>query len=57
MTIFPLWKKSRIRATFESKGPTHKKVGKEVEGMPRNYRGGIVGSALIALMGAGILFF
>jgi hypothetical protein len=57
MTIFPLWKKSRIRATFESKGPYHEKVGKEVEGMPRNYRAAIVGSALIALMGAGILIF
>ena len=57
MMIFPLWKKSRIRATFESKGPFHEKVGKEVEGMARNYRATIVGSALIALMGVGILFF
>jgi hypothetical protein len=57
MTIFPLGKKSRIRATFESKGPYHEKAGKEVEGMPGNYRAAIVRSALIALMGVGILFF
>ena len=31
MTIYPLGKKSRIRATHESKGPSHKKVRKEVE--------------------------
>jgi hypothetical protein len=57
MTIFPLGKKSRIRAIFESKGPYHGKVGKEVDGIPGNYRAAIVRSALIALMGVGILFF
>jgi hypothetical protein len=28
-----------------------------LKGMPRNYRESIVGSALIAVMGVGVLFF